>query len=152
MSTVLDTHLLHIIYLTSPHRTRLLTLSHAESLPFLLCTPPPPPLPFFFFNDPAPPELYPLPLHDALPLSARSATPSTPTPRPNTPPTTACPASTAPSSPRSFHPRASALTAPASSTSATSRSSPTAKWTARSEEHTSELQSPDHLVCRLLLE
>src|SRR5438552_6153188 len=29
-----------------------------------------------------------------------------------------------------------------------------ARWThsARSEEHTSELQSPDHLVCRLLLE
>src|SRR5207244_11264637 len=26
------------------------------------------------------------------------------------------------------------------------------KQTARSEEHTSELQSPDHLVCRLLLE
>src|SRR5258708_10867071 len=26
------------------------------------------------------------------------------------------------------------------------------KWRARSEEHTSELQSPDHLVCRLLLE
>src|SRR5947208_6634836 len=25
-------------------------------------------------------------------------------------------------------------------------------WTKRSEEHTSELQSPDHLVCRLLLE
>src|SRR5438552_12644909 len=25
-------------------------------------------------------------------------------------------------------------------------------WQARSEEHTSELQSPDHLVCRLLLE
>src|SRR5947208_1684844 len=25
-------------------------------------------------------------------------------------------------------------------------------WTPRSEEHTSELQSPDHLVCRLLLE
>src|SRR5207244_10746837 len=24
-------------------------------------------------------------------------------------------------------------------------------WRARSEEHTSELQSPDHLVCRLLL-
>src|SRR6218665_3217986 len=24
-------------------------------------------------------------------------------------------------------------------------------WNARSEEHTSELQSPDHLVCRLLL-
>src|SRR5258708_12733875 len=26
------------------------------------------------------------------------------------------------------------------------------KYFARSEEHTSELQSPDHLVCRLLLE
>src|SRR5258708_31006343 len=25
-------------------------------------------------------------------------------------------------------------------------------WQIRSEEHTSELQSPDHLVCRLLLE
>src|SRR5258708_15057462 len=25
-------------------------------------------------------------------------------------------------------------------------------WSLRSEEHTSELQSPDHLVCRLLLE
>src|SRR5258708_24345805 len=28
----------------------------------------------------------------------------------------------------------------------------TARTTMRSEEHTSELQSPDHLVCRLLLE
>src|SRR5258708_27062885 len=29
---------------------------------------------------------------------------------------------------------------------------PTARHVLRSEEHTSELQSPDHLVCRLLLE
>src|SRR5258708_15254230 len=29
---------------------------------------------------------------------------------------------------------------------------PVAKSSLRSEEHTSELQSPDHLVCRLLLE
>src|SRR5258708_18796393 len=29
---------------------------------------------------------------------------------------------------------------------------PTISWRRRSEEHTSELQSPDHLVCRLLLE
>src|SRR5258708_17108523 len=29
---------------------------------------------------------------------------------------------------------------------------PTGKELRRSEEHTSELQSPDHLVCRLLLE
>src|SRR5258708_31549589 len=28
----------------------------------------------------------------------------------------------------------------------------TSRWKSRSEEHTSELQSPDHLVCRLLLE
>src|SRR5258708_25590645 len=28
----------------------------------------------------------------------------------------------------------------------------TKRWPSRSEEHTSELQSPDHLVCRLLLE
>src|SRR5258708_18049305 len=34
----------------------------------------------------------------------------------------------------------------------TSSHSPTAGPQARSEEHTSELQSPDHLVCRLLLE
>src|SRR5258708_27321711 len=26
------------------------------------------------------------------------------------------------------------------------------RWQRRSEEHTSELQSPDHIVCRLLLE
>src|SRR3989440_12781342 len=26
---------------------------------------------FFFFNDPATPEIYPLPLHDALPISGR---------------------------------------------------------------------------------
>src|SRR2546430_14847204 len=27
---------------------------------------------FFFFNDPAPPEIYTLPLHDALPISRRA--------------------------------------------------------------------------------
>src|SRR5258708_18472016 len=32
------------------------------------------------------------------------------------------------------------------------RPSQARKCTTRSEEHTSELQSPDHLVCRLLLE
>src|SRR5438552_5553031 len=32
------------------------------------------------------------------------------------------------------------------------RHQPGAKAATRSEEHTSELQSPDHLVCRLLLE
>src|SRR2546429_5763476 len=33
--------------------------------------PSPPPLSFFFFNDPAPPEIYPFSLHDALPISSR---------------------------------------------------------------------------------
>src|SRR5258708_18728165 len=33
-----------------------------------------------------------------------------------------------------------------------SRGGSNAVWPFRSEEHTSELQSPDHLVCRLLLE
>src|SRR5947208_16637319 len=33
-----------------------------------------------------------------------------------------------------------------------SMASLTSRLLARSEEHTSELQSPDHLVCRLLLE
>src|SRR5258708_26573050 len=33
-----------------------------------------------------------------------------------------------------------------------SRTAPPASGAVRSEEHTSELQSPDHLVCRLLLE
>src|SRR5258708_23002362 len=43
-------------------------------------------------------------------------------------------------------------------TSAARTATPEAEWAAlvhhhlRSEEHTSELQSPDHLVCRLLLE
>src|SRR5258708_19997572 len=38
-----------------------------------------------------------------------------------------------------------------SSKSGTARASPRRRFP-RSEEHTSELQSPDHLVCRLLLE
>src|SRR5258708_31058862 len=40
--------------------------------------------------------------------------------------------------------------------SSTIRTAPPSRWqnaaNSRSEEHTSELQSPDHLVCRLLLE
>src|SRR5258708_25072331 len=37
-------------------------------------------------------------------------------------------------------------------TSTTFSSTTGATYAGRSEEHTSELQSPDHLVCRLLLE
>src|SRR4051795_7251917 len=36
---------------------------------------------FFFFNDTPPPEIYPLSLHDALPISSRRR----PAPRPRTP-------------------------------------------------------------------
>src|SRR5438552_10298158 len=48
---------------------------------------------------------------------------------------------------RSAHPRASASWLVARNMTSTATSP-----VSRSEEHTSELQSPDHLVCRLLLE
>src|SRR5258708_39660336 len=53
----------------------------------LISTPSPLSLLFFFFNDPAPPEIYTLPLPDALPISpwtgSSSCTPTTSrTPRP----------------------------------------------------------------------
>src|SRR5260221_3885852 len=87
---------------------------------------------FFFFNDPATTEIYTLPLHDALPIwswigSAR------------------CPAkvSGANGLPDSWG-------SPATPSAVTSLE----PWSdsARSEEHTSELQSHSDLVCRLLLE
>src|SRR5690348_18193638 len=80
---------------------------------------------FFFFNDPAPTEIYTLSLHDALPTS-RGA-----------------PRRTGRSKIRSASSgRPTRLALPPVSTIPD----------ARSEEHTSELQSPVHLVCRLLLE
>src|SRR5258708_30197451 len=48
--------------------------------------------------------------------------------------------------------RAMSISARAATTSSNSMAAAaSARWR-RSEEHTSELQSPDHLVCRLLLE
>src|SRR5947208_12969449 len=81
---------------------------------------------FFFFTDPAPTEIYTLSLHDALPILLRHA-----------------PGWQARSSAgnRRDPPRRSNRTATRQ-----------ASAERRSEEHTSELQSPDHLVCRLLLE
>src|SRR3712207_8392296 len=88
----------------------------------------------FFFNDTATTEIYTLSLHDALPIWGRWRW-------------------------RSARSRSAARCAPpppCSSTSATARSSDSAITTAsspgRSEEHTSELQSRQYLVCRLLLE
>src|SRR5947208_14419013 len=80
---------------------------------------------FFFFNDTATTEIYTLSLHDALPISSSS--------RPGPGLRGAARPSRAAASPRR-------------------RPSPRSPRRPRSEEHTSELQSPDHLVCRLLLE
>src|SRR6266487_4074257 len=70
----------------------------------------------FFFNDAAPPEIYTLSLHDALPILP---------PRPG---------QRTHRGQRGRHP------------------GPAVVVVVRSDEHTSELQSPVHLVCCLLLE
>src|SRR5258707_4082878 len=80
---------------------------------------------FFFFNDTATPEIYPLSLHDALPIFS---------------PTGCNAGNTA---------TRSTSTAARSSRAAPPAATPMAP---RSEEHTSELQSRQYLVCRLLLE
>src|SRR5690348_18201395 len=90
---------------------------------------------FFFFNAPPPTEIYTLSLHDALPiwfeLRLVSSMPSLR------------------SAGRSARP-GFARAPPYRLERPPSRSAPKVKG--RSEEHTSELQSPVHLVCRLLLE
>src|SRR3712207_7176115 len=83
----------------------------------------------FFFNDPATTEIYTLSLHDALPICRCSPSPPICSPG---------------SSPRSPTPRARRRRR---SSTSSSTLGPT-----RSEEHTSELQSRQYLVCRLLLE
>src|SRR2546425_13166006 len=78
---------------------------------------------FFFFNDTATTEIYTLSLHDALPISpGRVAWPS----------------------------RRASLPAALAAAAFGERCAWRSK--ARSEEHTSELQSLAYLVCRLLLE
>src|SRR3712207_9367715 len=79
----------------------------------------------FFFNDTATTEIYTLSLHDALPISARACRGPAPRGPGTTGPTPACGPASTPARPG---PRG------------------------RSEEHTSELQSRQYLVCRLLLE
>src|SRR5690606_39401883 len=80
----------------------------------------------FFFTDPATTEIYTLSLHDALPISSDRTRAR----------------AAAPSG-------AAASTGSAISGRATRSGGGEA---ARSEEHTSELQSRENLVCRLLLE
>src|SRR5262245_66677965 len=80
---------------------------------------------FFFFNDTPTTEIYTLSLHDALPILA-------PWRQRKSPSKTAA--------------------ACAASSSATDACRASSRSSSRSEEHTSELQSLRHLVCRLLLE
>src|SRR5258705_2453529 len=87
---------------------------------------------FFFFNDTATTEIYTLSLHDALPISEAQSGHRTEPRSPRTQNTT--------------HPGYPWL----DSDSQTTRSPSCPP--SRSEEHTSELQSLRHLVCRLLLE
>src|SRR5256885_3978187 len=106
---------------------------------------------FFFFNDPPPTEIYPLPLHDALPIPrADVPRPADAARRPGRrrgsgrghvlsrrdPTRARGDRGRAGSPPRERHLHAGAAAADV----------------LRSEEHTSELQSPCNLVCRLLLE
>src|SRR2546422_8551033 len=91
---------------------------------------------FFFFNDTATTEIYTLSLHDALPICAGKAEKSLPTQLPGH--------DNRPLQAAGFGPRPRAQS-----------QGPAARLrhiVARSEEHTSELQSRLHLVCRLLLE
>src|SRR5947199_9845726 len=77
---------------------------------------------FFFFNDTATTEIYTLSLHDALPIYSRQET--------------------------SMNEQKPAH----GTTRRTFVAGVAAEGAPRSEEHTSELQSLRHLVCRLLLE
>src|SRR3712207_9129275 len=93
----------------------------------------------FFFNDTATTEIYTLSLHDALPIcrgaGCRAGWPASGSGR------------------RTGRGHSGAQTPEGSATPPPSAPAP--GWTAaapRSEEHTSELQSRQYLVCRLLLE
>src|SRR3712207_8821090 len=93
---------------------------------------------FFFFNDTPTTEIYTLSLHDALPIwsARRAAARAGARPRRRARP----PARRPPGAPRPPGPGLRALR------------SPLPPQPDRSEEHTSELQSRQYLVCRLLLE
>src|SRR5690348_18496777 len=84
------------------------------------------------------PELYTLSLHDALPISPTTCSRS--------------PARCATASQRASASCWSTSRCWWAPSSEVLGAGPCARYGARSEEHTSELQSPVHLVCRLLLE
>src|SRR5947209_14362126 len=90
-----------------------------------------------FFNHPAPPGIYTLSLHDALPISLT---------------TTKNSSATLTSAIAPFSAGCWRATPISPSRSSATRSDRTPDCQTRSEEHTSELQSRQYLVCRLLLE
>src|SRR3712207_8836360 len=101
---------------------------------------------FFFFNDTATTEIYTLSLHDALPISALSTR--------RRPPHSCAPSTTWP---RTWRASSGACITPPCGpkrpfTYARTTSRGLKRKAGRSEEHTSELQSRQYLVCRLLLE
>src|SRR5205085_3984259 len=105
----------------------------------------------FYSNATTTPQLYPLSLHDALPILT---SPTCPRSRPS------CTSLRARIRPPSLpeRPTASALPLPLSKVTSSVLMEPVTLLNgngsalARSEEHTSELQSQSNLVCRLLLE
>src|SRR3712207_8259532 len=103
---------------------------------------------FVFFNDTATPEIYTLSLHDALPISSarRRARGSSGSAAARSAARARAAAATPPAS------RRATARARAGTRAAPSRRTGCACGRGRSEEHTSELQSRQYLVCRLLLE
>src|SRR5256885_2771429 len=104
---------------------------------------------FFFFNDPATTEIYTFPLHDALPISLRGTPEMVPERLRMRCGNVHGRLNSGGAMDDGFDQRAQNLD---SFKRLGSRHRVTAKFTLRSEEHTSELQSPCNLVCRLLLE
>src|SRR5207244_9766274 len=96
------------------------------------------------FIEPAPLALYTLSLHDALPISSRH--------RPGLRTQRAAPGAAARRRRRTLRCARSRSGARARGGARRRRGGFRRQLAHRSEEHTSELQSPDHLVCRLLLE
>src|SRR2546430_398988 len=106
---------------------------------------------FFFFNDPAPPEISPLPLHDPLPISPPWAGRNSRlhiigvSVSDTTAETTTAMVKVSANS-RNMRPTSPVMNSRGMNTAISDTVSE------RSEEHTSELQSQSNLVCRLLLE
>src|SRR2546427_7441006 len=104
---------------------------------------------FFFLNNRAPPEISPLPLHDALPIFREDRADRRRGPR----------ASVRPPCPREVPGRCSVADGSLGRERVGPDRAPVHEplqrlegARRRSEEHTSELQSQSNLVCRLLLE